>query len=75
MNRHIRVKVIPKAKQAGVFEEADFLKVKVHSPAEKGKANKEVITLLADYFAVSKSSVILIDGETSPIKVFRIISS
>ncbi len=72
MTKIIRIKVIPKAKTSGVFQESDFLKVKVHSPAEKGKANKEVLALLADYYSVPKSAVILLEGETSSHKVFRI---
>lgn len=72
MSKIISVKVIPKAKISGVFEEGKILKVKVHAPAEKGKATSEVIRLLAAHFNVNISSVILLEGETSRHKIFRI---
>ncbi|QQS43895.1 DUF167 domain-containing protein [Candidatus Roizmanbacteria bacterium] len=72
MPKIIRVKVIPKAKISGISQVTDVLKVKVHAPAEKGKANREVIEILAEYFSVAKSAVILLEGETSSHKVFRI---
>ena len=75
MQKDVQVKVIPKAKISGVFKENEILKVKVHAPAEKGKANREAISLLAQYFDVPNSSVILIEGELSQNKLFRIISS
>lgn len=75
MNRIIQVKVIPKAKNPGVFEEDGFLKVKVHSPPEKGKANKEVVESLANYFGIKRSDILLVDGESSQYKTFMIRNS
>lgn len=72
MPKIIRVKVIPNARISGVIQEKYFLKVKVHAPAEKGKANKEVIAMIAEYFTIPKSAVILLEGETASHKVFRI---
>lgn len=60
------------SKTSGIFQDRDVLKVKVHAPAEKGKANKEVITMLSEYFSVQKSAVILLEGKPSHHKVFRI---
>jgi len=39
---------------------------------EKGKANEGVIQLLAQYFSVSKSNVIIISGKRSRLKVVAI---
>jgi uncharacterized protein (TIGR00251 family) len=41
------------------------LKVKVTARAIEGKANQALCEFLADYFRVSKSSVIIVRGETS----------
>jgi hypothetical protein len=48
------------------------LKLAVTQVAEKGKANKEFIKLLAQLLGVSKSAVELRQGETSHLKEFHI---
>ena len=44
------------------------MKVKVTAAPEKGKANAEVCELLAREFGVSRRSVEIVRGETSPVK-------
>lgn len=44
----------------------------VKSPAIEGRANKEVIELLARYFKTPKSQVRLIKGIKSKLKIFEI---
>lgn len=63
----INVKVIPGAPRSEVVGNmADgTLKVKVHAVAERGKANDELIRILAEHFEVSKSSVTIVRGQTS----------
>lgn len=69
----VTVKVIPKSKSNSVEEVSpSVLKVKTTSPAEKGKANESVISLVADYFKVKKSDVDIISGETSRQKVMEV---
>ena len=46
--------------------------VSVKKPPVQGRANRAIIELLAEYFGVSKSSVSLITGKTSRIKIFQI---
>ncbi len=46
--------------------------VKVSSPPEKGKANREVRGILAEYFDVSLSCVEIISGVTAKVKKIRI---
>jgi uncharacterized protein len=68
------VRVIPRSSRSeivGEFNEA--LKVKLNSPPVDGEANKELITLLAKTFRVSKSDVEIIGGQTSKLKQVRII--
>ncbi len=48
-------------------------KIYVTVPPEKGKANKRMIELLADYFKVSKSQIKILKGEISRNKIVEII--
>lgn len=67
------IKVTTKSKKCGVERISDnALKVKVSSPPDKGKANSEVIELLADYFEIAKSSITVISGHTSRQKKIQI---
>ena len=57
------VKVVPgssRSRIAGLLGEA--LKVNIATPAEKGKANKELIRLLAEVLSRPKSSFSIISG-------------
>ena len=47
-------------------------KVSVKAAPVDGKANEAVIKLLADYFAVSRSAISLISGQSSKQKLFSI---
>jgi len=77
----ITVKLTPGAKQNKVigWEEDLFgdrtLKVQVTAIPEKGKANKALIALLSKHWKVPKSSITIIRGETSRIKILEIISN
>jgi len=58
----IDVKVIPAAKRSLVKQEDGVWKVYLNAPAVDGKANKALITLLAEYFKVRKSRIEIIKG-------------
>lgn len=45
------------------------LKLSVKAPPERGKANREVLALVADAFGLAPSDVALVSGETAPDKV------
>ena len=62
MKKIILVKVSPKSSQEKVEEFDRFYKVWLKTAPEKGKANSELIKLLADYFKVKKSAVTIISG-------------
>jgi len=47
-------------------------KISVKAPKEAGKANQEVIKLLAEYFKITKQEVILKSGYKSKNKLFII---
>lgn len=73
MPRQIRVKVTPRASRNELLPLPDGSFVaKVTAPPADGEANRAVIRLLADYFAVAPSRILLIAGRTSRQKVFEI---
>ncbi|KQV73182.1 DUF167 domain-containing protein [Rhizobium sp. Root1220] len=53
-------------------EGRSHLKVRVTSIAEKGKANKALIAVVAESVGLAKSSVGIISGEASRKKILRI---
>ncbi len=66
----LRVKVVPKSGRseiAGVMANGT-LKVKVHSPPERGKANAEVCAVVAAELGVKPRDVVILSGATSPMK-------
>jgi uncharacterized protein (TIGR00251 family) len=69
----LSVKVVPGASRsrvAGVFDRA--LRVAVAAPPEGGRANAEVIDLLAGVFGVKRASVQILRGQTQRLKLIRI---
>ncbi|OPX17555.1 hypothetical protein BXT86_05850 [candidate division WOR-3 bacterium 4484_100] len=61
--KKIRIKVITRAKKQEVIQlKDDYYKVKLTSPPVRGQANRELISLLARYFKVKKSSIELVRG-------------
>lgn len=64
-----QVKVKPNAKRQQVVEQPDgSLLVYLKSPPVDGKANQELIQVLADYFQVTQSQVLIQQGMTSRTK-------
>ena len=49
-----------------------ILKIKVNQPPEDGKANKEVIRLIAQYFGIKVRNIRIIKGETSTNKIVEV---
>ncbi|MEO8586123.1 MAG: DUF167 domain-containing protein [Acidobacteriota bacterium] len=48
------------------------LKLSVKAPPEKGKANRDVLALVAETFGLAPSDLEIVFGETSPDKVVRV---
>lgn len=71
--RRIYVKVQPRSSQSKVekISEGEY-KIRVFAPAEKGKANEEVCSLLAEYFGVPKSLIKIVGGKTASKKIIDI---
>jgi uncharacterized protein (TIGR00251 family) len=65
----IQVKVKPQAKQQKITEVADgSLLVCLKSPPVQGKANRELVELLAHKYQVSKSEIRIQSGLSSRLK-------
>ena len=65
----VSVRARPRSSKSGVEGIlGDALKVRIRSAPVDGKANKELIETLADFFGLSKSSVCIKGGETSKTK-------
>jgi uncharacterized protein len=68
-----RVKVKPNAKRQAIATEADgSLIVHLKSPPVDGKANAELIQLLAKHFNVAKSDVRIKSGAVAKLKLIDI---
>ena len=65
----INVRAAPRSSRAGIDGTlGDALKVRIRSAPVDGKANKELIEVLADAFGLPKSAVEFKGGETSKTK-------
>jgi hypothetical protein len=70
----LNIRVITSAKKDKIVDlGSNNLKVKLAVPPIKGKANKKLVRLLADYFGVNKGCVDMISGVKSKSKVVRIV--
>ena len=62
----LRVKALPGSKRDEVRGvDGGALKVAVTAPPEKGRANKALLSLLAEFLGVSRRDVAIISGEKS----------
>ncbi len=74
----IFVKAIPNSSISKVVDESidlfgnKNLRVKINKPAIEGKANAELIKILAKYFEVKNSQIKIIQGNNSSNKIIEI---
>lgn len=69
----IQVKVQPRSRKPVIIKTGPGkYKVKVSSPPEKGKANREVVEALSDYFQCPPSMINIIRGKKSQKKWIEI---
>lgn len=69
----ISVKVIPNSRKSGIEKTGEYdFKVKVDEKAEHGKANRKLMEILAEYFKVPESRVIILKGQKSRKKIIEI---
>jgi hypothetical protein len=71
--RRIRVRVRPRAgKRAVEVSGSGDLTVSVLSPPEKGRANQEVVELLAEHFGLPASRVRIVRGAGARLKLVEL---
>ena len=73
----LAVRAQPGAKKTaimGVYGEraSAQLKIAVQAPPIEGRANEALIAFLADTFSIPRNSVVLVSGELSRSKVFKL---
>lgn len=69
----LRFRVQPRAGRTAFAEPfGDALKVKLKAPPVDGRANAELLRLVADSFGVSRSAVRLVSGQQSRTKQLRV---
>jgi len=69
----IKVKVYPNSKKDVIdgFKDS-ILHIRVSSSADKGKANLDVINLIADHYNITKKNIKILSGNTSRLKLIEI---
>jgi uncharacterized protein len=76
---YLRIKVIPNSPKSELIEvitdgEGEKThKIRIKAPAEKGKANKELIKFLSKQYSLPKENISIISGKTERIKLIKII--
>jgi uncharacterized protein (TIGR00251 family) len=69
----LSLKVIPGAARAGIVGWlGESLKIKVTAPPEKGKANREVITILSEAINIAPAAISILKGKTAAFKLVEI---
>lgn len=69
----LRIKVIPGAARTGLAGWMDdVLKVRIHAPPEKGKANAELLRYLGERLGVNNTAISLKRGHTSAQKTVEV---
>lgn len=69
----LKIRVKPNSKHASVTEEPDgSLTVRLQSPPIDGKANQELIAILAKRLGISKSQIVIKSGLSSKTKLIEL---
>lgn len=71
---YLRIKALPGSAKTGFLElmADETVKISIKGPAEKGKANQELVRFLAKEFGVSKDQVRIISGAGERLKLIKI---
>lgn len=69
---YVRARPDASATKAVAVLDDESVKVDIAAPAEKGKANKELVRYLADEFEVSMGDVRIVSGESNRMKFILI---
>jgi len=74
MSKRITVRVLPRSSKNEIVGEKEdgAIKIKTTAAPVDGAANEAVIKLLAEYYGVKKSAVMIVRGHTSKTKIVEI---
>lgn len=64
----LSLKVKPNSRDNRITRQGEILIVKIHAPAQEGKANKELLLFLATSLNIPKSRIRILSGHGSPFK-------
>ena len=69
----LKVKAVPGASRSEIVGRlGEALKIRVAAPPEGGKANREILELLAEKLGLPAAGATLVSGATSPAKVVEL---
>jgi len=69
----LAVHIQPRSSQTKIIGiQGERLKIKITAPPVNGQANAESCQFLAKLFGVAKSQIVLLNGQTSREKIFKI---
>jgi uncharacterized protein (TIGR00251 family) len=69
----LELKVVPSAgSQKWALDKSGIIKCYLKSPAQEGKANKELISIIARMLKIPQSYISIVKGLMSPRKVLKI---
>jgi hypothetical protein len=70
--KRYRVRVAPRSSRVAVREEQGDFKVFLTSPAQDGRANSQLIEVIAGHLGVKRYQVRILQGESSRIKIIGV---
>lgn len=72
---YLRVKITPKSPHNawGEMLSDGTCKIRIAAPAEKGKANAELIKFLSKEFGIARTQITIVAGKTDHLKLIKII--
>ncbi len=69
----MKVKAVPGASRSEIVGKlGEALKIRVAAPPEGGKANREIVALVAAKLGLSLNCVAVLSGQSSPAKVLSV---
>lgn len=71
----LTVKINPNSQSSGITTilSDGTIKLNIKSPPEKGKANTEIIKLLAKHYNIDSEKIKILSGKTSKLKKIKIL--
>ena len=70
----LKVKVVPGAARTEIVGRlGEAVKVRVAAPPEGGRANREVVAVLAERLGLPRAQVTVLSGQSSPAKVIGLV--